>query len=256
MTNYQLLYKVIFVYNRKRYSTLSYAWNKLLTIRHLKNKIPDLKTSFIKEIKSIQDIDLSLKRFVLKSSFGHSAINVLLLEKIKDGLYIDKIKKKKYNLILLIKVISKFKQPFIEKVIGNGIIPYDIKVHIFCGRISFFYIYNKGGNMYYEKARYDSNMNYISFYKMFYPNSFRENQKFKESKNIINTVDTNSLKNILDYSITIFNNLENLIYCSIDWLYDPITCEYSFCELTPTPYSLSKPLKPSFIKKHISICKR
>ena len=41
-----------------------------------------------------------------------------------------------------------------------------------------------------------------------------------------------------------------LLYCSIDWLYDNVSGRYSFCELTSTPFSLSKPIKEKFISDY------
>lgn len=250
MSNYQLLNSLIFSYNKKRYSQLKYAWNKILTIEYLKEKIPELKISFLKEIKSINDI-ISLTEFALKSTFGHSAKDVFILKKNSDGLYYDIVRKKKYSIIDIIKIISNLKHPFIEKRLGTSYIPYDIKVHIFFGRICFFYIYNKGIDNQYSKARYDKNLEYIPYNKMFFPGVFKGNKHFKENMNIIKNINIEILNKILIYSTKIFEQLNNLVYCSIDWLYDPVSNDYSFCELTPTPYVLSKPIKSIFIKKYI-----
>ena len=86
---------------------------------------------------------------------------------------------------------------------------------------------------------------------MFYPNMFKDHLHFKEKRTLIDSVDKTVLSEILDYSLKIFNNLNGLYYCSIDWLYDPDSKEYSFGELTPTPYVLSKPIKNKFIKDYI-----
>lgn len=250
MSKYQLFKDLIFSYNRKKYSQLPYAWNKVSTIKYLLEKIPELKTSFLKEIKTTDDIG-SLTEFALKSTFGHSAREVFVLKKI-DGLYYDFIRKKKYSVLQLSKLILLLKKPFIEKRMGTRFVPYDIKVHIFFGKICFFYIYNKGYNNKHSKARYDKNLKYIPYNKMFFPGSFKGYTHFKENNNIIRSVNSDSLKQILSYSVKIFEQLNNLVYCSIDWLYDPLSGEYSFCELTPTPFVLSKPIKTTFIQNYIT----
>ena len=232
---YKHLNFLIYKENRKRYSKLAYSWNKLKTIKFLLEKIPELQTSFIKEVKTINDIDVPT--FVLKNSIGHSARAVYVFDKTGDK-YKERIRNKIYTLKNISDIIYNSTNPFIEKPIGKKI-PYDIKVHIFFGKICFFYIYKKGN--FSEKARYDSDCNYIPYETMFY-----NLQAYpKENKYIINNVDKEKLQNILKYSLEIFNNLDNLLYCSIDWLYDG---DYSFCELTPTPFSLSKPIKSTFIQ--------
>lgn len=251
MSKYRLLNYLIFYCNKKRYCKLKYSWNKVETIKFLSNKIPDLKISFIKEVDKIEDI-LNYNEIALKSSYGHSSRNIYILKNINNTNYYDIVRKRVYSFAYLKNILSKLKRPYLEKKIGDRYVPYDIKVHIFFGRICFFYIYNKGYKKSYSKARYDKNLKYISYSKMFYPNSFGLT-KFIENKNIINTVNHNILNKIFEDSIKIFNNLDNLVYCSIDWLYHPETQEYSFCELTPTPYVLSKPIKDNFIKKYINI---
>jgi len=254
MNDYQRLRRIIFQYNKKRYTALPFCWNKIATIKYLSDKIPGLKTSFLTEIKSFHDVDSKLRRFVLKNALGHSAHNVLVLDKVRDGLYYDKIRNKKYTTLNLINIVSKFKYPFIEKQLGTKFLPFDIKVHIFFGKICFFYIYKKGYSGRYEKSRYDSQLNYINYNQMFYPNAFKDHAHFKENKDLIKSVNNVALQEILSVSLKIFNKLGNLFYCSVDWLYDPETNEYSFCELTPTPYMLSKPIKSNFIQNHIGKC--
>ena len=56
MNNYKQLNYLIYTDNRKRYTSLPYAWNKIRTIKYLLTKIPELPTSFIKEIKSFDEI--------------------------------------------------------------------------------------------------------------------------------------------------------------------------------------------------------
>ena len=251
MSRYQILNNLIFSCNRKRYSRLPYAWNKVATIKHLLEKIPELKTSFLKEVKNIHDIG-PLTEFALKSTFGHSAREVFILKRVSDGSYYDIVRKKKYSVTHIMKLILKLKQPFIEKRLGTKFVPYDIKVHIFFGRLCFFYIYNKGYNNQYSKARYDKNLRYIQYNKMFFQGAFKDYSHFKENGNIIKSVNLESLKQILFYSVKIFEQLDNLVYCSVDWLYDPLSGEYAFCELTPTPFVLSKPIKTAFIQTYIS----
>ena len=106
--------------------------------------------------------------------------------------------------------------------------------------------YNKGYNNQYSKARYDKNLKYIPYNKMFFPGAFKGYGHFKENNNIINSIKQECLKKILTYSVKIFEKLNNLVYCSIDWLYDPLSGDYAFCELTPTPFVLSKPVKTMF----------
>jgi hypothetical protein len=254
MSDYQRLHRIVFIHNKNRYTALPFCWNKIQTIKYLTKEIPGLNTCFIKEIKSFQDVSVNLKRFVLKNAFGHSAREVLVLDKVKDGLYIDKIRKKHYSTANLINIVSKFKYPFIEKQLGTKFLPYDIKVHIFFGNICFFYIYKKGNNGSYEKSRYDKKLNYINYNQMFYPGMFKNHAHFRENRNLIKSVDTVALREILLSSVKVFNKLTNLFYCSIDWLYNPVTHKYSFCELTPTPYVLSKPIKPKFIQDYVGKC--
>ena len=126
-------------------------------------------------------------------------------------------------------------------------LPLDIKVHIFFGRVCFFYVYYKSNPK--QKARYDKNQKYIPYNKLFLPQTFHAD--FKENAKVINKLDKNKINKLLEDSLKVFNNLDKLVYCSIDWLYDPENHEYYFCELTPTPYVLSKYVKPSFIKEYI-----
>jgi hypothetical protein len=254
MDNYQKLHKLIFDYNKKRYSLFPFCWEKIKTIKYLLEKIPDLKTSFLTEVKSFSEVDSNLTRLVFKDTHGHSGNSVYVLDKIKDGIYKDNIRNIIVDVNYLNRVSSKFKQPFIEKCIGFTSLPYDIKVHIFFGRICFFYIYGKKSKNGYEKSRYDNKCNYINYNLMFYPNIFKEHLHFKERRTLIDDVNKTVLKEILEYSLKIFNNLNGLYYCSIDWLYDPVSNEYAFGELTPTPYVLSKPVKNKFIKDYINKC--
>ena len=250
MSIYKRLNKLIYIDNRKRYSALSFAWHKMRTIKYLLTKIPDLPTSFIKEIKFFNEIK-DLNMFVLKNSIGHSSRNVYVLNKVQNDVYIEKIRNKLFTSKNLYNIISKFDSPFLEKQIGCKISPYDIKVHIFFGKICFFYVYKKSHQNGFEKSRYDSNLNYINYNQMFHPKSFKNYSHIKENKNIINNINSDVLQNIFNYSLKIFNNLDNLSYCSIDWLYDPMNGEYAFCELTPTPFSLSKSIKDKFIVDYI-----
>ncbi len=88
---------------------------------------------------------------------------------------------------------------------------------------------------------------------MFFPDTRKGYDHFKENKHIIKSVTLEALHEILLYSVKIFEQLDNLVYCSIDWLYDPLSKEYTFCELTPTPFVLfSTPIKTSFIQTYIS----
>jgi hypothetical protein len=241
--NYIKLNEMIYKENRKLYIELPFASNKWKTIKYLVQKIPDLPTSIIREVKSINNIK-DLNNFVLKNSIGHSAKNVYILHKIKPNTYYEKIRNKLFNTLQLSDIIKKSKNPFIEKQIGKSL-PYDIKVHIFFGKISFFYIYKKSNGK--EKARYDSELKYINYEDMFYHDSFK-NPSMKENKNLINNI--KNIQSIFNYSLQIFNHLEPLVYCSIDWLYDNVSGNYSFCELTSTPFSLSKPIKEKFISDY------
>jgi hypothetical protein len=250
MNNYKQLNYLIYTDNRKRYTSLPYAWNKIRTIKYLLTKIPELPTSFIKEIKSFDEIK-GLNVFVLKNSVGHSSRNVFVLDKIKNDVYIEKLRNKLFTSKHLSDIISKFDSPFLEKQVGCKISPYDIKVHVFFGKICFFYIYKKSHHSGFEKSRYDGDLNYISYNQMFNSDSFKNYSHIKENKNLINIINVNALQNIFNYSLKIFNNLDKLLYCSIDWLYDPVTGEYAFCELTPTPFLLSKPIKEKFIVDYI-----
>ena len=243
--NYIKLNEMIYKENRKLYIELPFASNKWKTIQYLLQKIPDLPTSIIGEVKSINNIkDLNI--FVLKNSVGHSAKNVYILRKIKPNIYHEKIRNKFFNTSHLSDIIKKSRNPFIENQIGKSL-PYDIKVHIFFGKISFFYIYKKSNGQ--EKARYTSDLNYINYEDMFYSDSFK-NSHMKENKNVINNIKKDIIHKIFDYSLKIFSYLDPLLYCSIDWLYDNVSGRYSFCELTSTPFSLSKPIKEKFISDY------
>ena len=219
MTNhYEILSNLIFVHNRKLYSKLNFAWDKTLTIQYLLFKIPDLKTSYISELKTNEDIVVlnlgKIKQFVLKNSFGHSARSVLVFKKVKNkkDLYFETIRNKYYTVKEIILIIKNFNRPFIERVMGTGSLPYDIKVHIFFGKICFFYIYKKGNKNECEKSRYDGNLNYIDYSKMFYPNSFKDHSHFKENKNLINTINMENLQKVLEYSLKIFEKAKNNIF--------------------------------------------
>jgi len=245
MSAYHHLYSLIYVVNRARYEKLPYCWNKYKTIMHLKEKIPELKTSFIKEIKSHVDIDTD--NFVLKNSFGHSSRNVYVFYKLSNNSYYELLRNKVFHIQSVQKIIKYFKNPFIENNFMVNKLPMDIKVHVFFGKVKFFYIYFKNKSK--QKSRYDNKLNYIPYSEMFFPNSFKTD--FKENKNLINKTDKDVMNKLLEDSKEIFKNLNELVYCSIDWLYDYENHKYYFCELTPTPYVLSKYVKPAFIKKHI-----
>ncbi len=245
--DYQKLKWLIYDHNKKKYSKLKFSWNKSLILQHMKSKIPELKTSFIKNIQTINDIDNDLDTFVLKGSFGDSADNVYVFIKINEDQFLENNRKKIMNKKNIENIIKKTRKPFIESNRGFINLPYDIKVHIFFGKICFFYIYEKNIK---QKARYNSNRKFINYNKIYNRNYFGE--KFKENSKIINDVEKEALDYILEYSLKIFNNLKDLVYCSIDWLYDPISKTYSFCELTPTPFCLQRPVKSSFIKKYIT----
>ncbi len=247
MSAYNHLYNLIYKVNRVRYEKLPYAWNKYKTIIHLLDKIPELKTSLIKPVCST--LQIHIDNFTLKNSFGHSGRNIYVLHKNDQyDYYYDLLRKKYFSKDNLEKIIRKFKDPFIERNIMKNQLPIDVKVHIFFGKICFFYVYNKSNGK--HKARYDKNMKYINYNKIFFPNTFHT--PFKEDPYVIKKMNVEKLQNLLDDSVEVFKNLDNLVYCSIDWLYDFINHKYYFCELTPTPYVLSKYVKPSFIKEYIS----
>ena len=245
-SDYQKLKWMIYDYNKKKYSKLKFSWNKSLTVQYLKSKIPELKTSFIKDIKTINDINKNLDTFVLKGAFGDSADNVYVFIKIDEYQFLENNRKKIVSKNNIANIIRRTKKPFIESNRGFINLPYDIKVHIFFGKICFFYIYEKNMK---QKARYDYDRNFINFNKIYKIDYFGE--KFKENSKIINDVEKEAIDYIFEYSLKIFNNLQDLSYYSIDWLYDPISKTYSFCELSPTPYCLQRPIKSSFIQKYI-----
>jgi hypothetical protein len=246
MSAYNSLYSLIYVVNRARYEKLSYCWDKQKTIKHLTEKIPELKTSFIKEVKLPTDIELD--NFVLKNSHGHSSRNVYVFYKIADNIYYELLRKKTFHLQYIQRLVKMFKNPFIENNFMVSKLPIDIKVHVFFGKVKFFYMYFKDKKKY--KSRYDSKLDYIPYPTMFLPNSF--NTDFQENKNLIEKTKSDVLNKLLEDSVEIFKNLDNLVYCSIDWLYDYENHNYYFCELTPTPYVLSKYVKQEFIKKYIT----
>lgn len=247
MSEYNHLYNLIYKVNRARYEKLPYAWNKYKTIVYLKDKIPELNISLIKKVQTTYEIYIN--NFTLKNSFGHSGRNIYVFRKDEtSGTYFELLRMKRYSRIQIEKIIRYFKDPFIEKNIMSNKLPIDIKVHIFFGKICFFYIYYKSNRK--EKARYDKNLNYISYNKLFLPNTFSAG--FRENSKVIDNINTDTLKKLLEDSVKVFNNLDNLVYCSVDWLYDYVNHEYYFCELTPTPYVLSKYVKPSFIKEYIA----
>ena len=219
--DYQKLHNIIYVYNKQKYSKLKFSWNKSLVLQHLISRIPELKTSYIKDIKSFDDIDKELDTFVLKGSYGDSAANVYVLIKIDNDKFLENTRQQIMSKNEIVNVIKKTRGLFIEKNRGNINLPYDIKVHIFFGKICFFYIYEKNIC---QKARYNSNRKFIDYYKMYNKNYF--GTIFKENDKLIFDVEKEALDYIFEYSLKIFENLDGLVYCAIDWLYDQITKEY------------------------------
>lgn len=245
--DYILLSYLIYNHNKSLYSKLNFSWSKNLVLKEMISKIPDLKTSYVKPLSKLEDIDENLNTFVVKGSFGDSADNVYVFMRKSKNIYYELNRKQLFMRGDIGRIIKKLRDPFLEKTRGTSKLPYDIKVHVFFGRICFFYIYDKNKKL---KARFDINKNYIDINKMFVVDYFWR-KGFREKRTLVNEIDQESLDYIFKKSIEIFDNLPKMFYSSIDWLYDPDAKSCSFCELSPTPFCLKFPIKSSFIRKYI-----
>lgn len=245
-------YKKIFLYkiNKSYYRNLHFAWNKFETIDYLNSNIKNFKHSIIKKINNFNDIPKELNKFVIKNNFGCSGKSVYVIEKINNNLYKDILHNKILPKNNIEKIIENNNNFFIERIISNNskIIPYDCKIHILDNKILFSFLYDRNNNNI-TKCIIDKNCNIINCNDFYYYIKNKKYNGIKENINIINNLDSNLYKNMIQMAYKIYNLL-NLRYCSIDFLF--YKNDYSFCELTPTPGSLNYNLNKKYVLPFIN----